>query len=70
MAIKLIGIIMETIVNELNKLGITNPSQIKVIAELIVKGSTDEHISTSAFMLCNSNDHAIEQIRQQVMGGR
>jgi hypothetical protein len=61
---------METIIKSLDDIGITRPEQIRHIAELIVAGSLNSHILTSAEIISNALDYDIAVICQQVLGGQ
>jgi Asp-tRNA(Asn)/Glu-tRNA(Gln) amidotransferase B subunit len=61
---------VEQLIAELEKHGITKPSQIKAVANLILDGMYNTHTILAAERLCESTDSEVEHIIQQILGGR
>lgn len=61
---------MDFLLSELHRVGIDDPEQIRIVAQLIMLGVLDKSVLNAAETLAPMEDKKIEVIRQQVFGGR
>lgn len=61
---------MDFLLSELHRVGIDDPDQIRLVAQLIMFGVLDKSVLNAAETLAPMEDEKIEVIRQQVIGGR
>lgn len=61
---------MDFLLSELHRVGIDDPEQIRIVAQLIMFGVLDKNVLHSAEQLASMEDEKMESVKQQVFGGR